>query len=115
MVVYIPSPLSSYQLLSPRVSIQRYLKDQLRRGAYYPKERVAQYSNLICGLIRAATIDQDAGFLDLRPAIRAASLQELVHGPRDFTHFNRKGLLVLGQEVARRIDRPLAQDSCGVL
>jgi hypothetical protein len=115
MVVYIPSPLSSYQLLSPRVSIQRYLKDQLQRGAHYPKERVAEYSDRICELIRAVTIDQGAGFLDLRPAIRAASLQELVHGPRDFSHFNRKGMLVLGQAVAKRIDRPLAHDSCGVL
>jgi hypothetical protein len=41
------------------------------RAPRYPKERVAEYSNAICLLIRAATIGQGAGFLDLRPAIRA--------------------------------------------
>ena len=61
----------------------------------------------MCQLIRTATIGHGAGFLDLRPAIRAASESDFVHGPRDFKHFNRKGMEVLGQAVAERIDRPL--------
>jgi hypothetical protein len=99
LVVYLPSPLSSYWLLSPEVSVWR--------NGHYPKERVAEYSNAICLLIRAATIGQGAGFLDLRPAIRA-----ILHGPRDFNHFNRKGMEVLGQMVAERINQPLAQEPC---
>jgi hypothetical protein len=109
LVVYVPSPLSSYRLLSLEVSIQQYVKDRAPR---YPKERVAEYSNAICLLIRAATIGQGAGFLDLRPAIRSASARDILHGPRDFKHFNRKGMEVLGQTVAERMDQPLAQESC---
>jgi hypothetical protein len=109
LVVYLPSPLSTYQLLAPEVSIQRYVMDRATR---YPKERVAEYSNAVCLLIRAATIGQGAGFLDLRPAIRTASARDILHGPRDFKHFNRKGMEVLGQTVAERINQPLSQESC---
>jgi hypothetical protein len=107
LVVFLPSPLSTYRLLSPEVSIQRY---ELGSASRYPMERVAEYSNAICLLIRTVAIGQNTGFIDLRPAFRSAS--ELVHGPRDFKHFNRKGMEVLGQAVAGRIDRPLQQQSC---
>jgi GDSL-like Lipase/Acylhydrolase family len=109
LVVYLPSPLSSYRLLGPEVSIQRYGTDRATR---YPKERAAEYSNAICLLIRAATIGHGADFLDLRTAIRVASTHGILHGPRDFKHFNRKGMEALGQAVAERINRPLTQESC---
>lgn len=110
LVAYLPSPLSSYRLLTSEVSIDRYVRPGVTR---YPTERVAKYSDAICLLIRTATIAQSAGFLDLRPAIRAASAHEILHGPRDFKHFNQKGMQVLGQTVAEQIDHPLAQGSCG--
>ena len=53
-----------------------------------------------------------AGFLDLRPAIRVATAQEVLHGPRDFKHFNRKGYEVLGRSVAERFDSPLVAQEC---
>jgi hypothetical protein len=74
--------------------------------------QVAQSSNAICELIRTATIADGVGFLDLRPAVRAASARDMLHGPRDFKHFNRKGMEVLGLAVAARIDRPLEPESC---
>lgn len=109
LVVYLPSPLSSYRLLGAEVSSQQYVPDSAAR---YPRQRVAEYSDAICQLIRTATINHGAGFLDLLPAIRAASASALVHGPRDFKHFNRKGMEVLGQAVAERIDRPLIEGAC---
>jgi hypothetical protein len=109
VVVYLPSPLSSYRLLSAEVSIQQYVTGRPTR---YPKERVAEYSNATCLMIRAATIAQGAGFLDLRATIRTTSAREILHGPRNFKHFNRKGMEVLGQTVAERMDQPLAQESC---
>jgi len=39
LVVYLPSPLSTYWLLTPEVSIQRYV---MGRATRYPKERVAE-------------------------------------------------------------------------
>lgn len=109
LVVYVPSPLSSYRLLGAEVSSQQYVAGA---ATHYPRARVPEYSNAICELIRTATIGHGAGFLDLRPAIRAASARALVHGPRDFKHFNRKGMEALGQAVADRIDRPLVEGPC---
>lgn len=109
LVVYLPSPLSAYRLRGAEVSIQPYVAGRATR---YPSERVAQSSDAICDLIRTATLAHGAGFLDLRPAVRAAGARDLLHGPRDFKHFNRKGMEVLGQAVAERIDRPLLQDTC---
>jgi hypothetical protein len=110
LVVYLPSPLASYRLLSPHVSIQRYLLDSA--VGPYPTERVAEYSNAICSLIRKATVGQHAGFFDFRPVIRAAGIRELMHGPLDFKHFNKKGMELLGEAVAERTSRPLDQESC---
>jgi hypothetical protein len=109
LVVYLPSPLSSYRLLGAEVSSQQYVPDTATR---YPRQRVSEYSDTICRLIRTTTIGHGAGFLDLRPAIRAASESAPVHGPRDFKHFNRRGMEVLGQAVAERIDRPLLEGAC---
>jgi GDSL-like Lipase/Acylhydrolase family len=109
LVVYVPSPLSSYRLLGSEVSSQQYVADA---ATHYPRARVPEYSNAICALIRTATIGHGAGFLDLRPAIRDASGRAFVHGPRDFKHFNRKGMEVLGQAVADRIDRSLVGGPC---
>lgn len=112
LIVYVPSPLSSYRLLGSEVSSQQYVADA---ATHYPRARVFEYSNAICELIRTATIGHGAGFLDLRPAIRAASARDFVHGPRDFKHFNREGMEVLGQAVADRIARPLAEGPCSQL
>ncbi len=109
LVVYLPSPLSSYRLLGSEVSSQQYVPDTATR---YPRQRVSENSDAICQLIRTATIGHGAGFLDLRPAIRTASESVLVHGPRDFKHFNRRGMEVLGQAVAERIDLPLVDGAC---
>lgn len=109
LVVYLPSPLSSYRLLGAEVSSQQYVPDTATR---YPRQRVSENSDAMCQLIRSATIGRGAGFLDLRPAIRAASETAFVHGPRDFKHFNRRGMEVLGKAVAERIDWPQLQDAC---
>jgi hypothetical protein len=109
LVAYLPSPLSTYRLLSPMVSVQLYFDN---RDTRYPKARVAEYSDTVCHLIRAATVGQNAGFLDLRPAFRAAAARDVLHGPVDFKHYNQKGMKLLGQIVAQRIDSPLIQDPC---
>jgi hypothetical protein len=105
IVVYIPSPLSSYRLISPVVSFQNS-----KIGAH--NEQISQNSDRMCQLIRAATISQGAGFLDIRPVIRAGTEHDVLHGPRDFKHFNRKGYEILGKAVAERLDSPLSTPPC---
>lgn len=109
LVVYVPSPLSSYELIGPDVSVQTYMVD---RPFNYPRERVMSSSDAICDMIRAGSIGQGAGFLDARVAVRSISSKELVHGPRDFKHFNRAGMSALGRAVAEQVDQPLTQGAC---
>jgi hypothetical protein len=111
LVVYLPSPLSSYRLLGSEVSIQSYLDREIR----YPGARVPVASNRICRLIRAASIGQGGGFLDVRPAIRTVTAHQPVHGPRDFKHFNPPGMEALGAAVAARLAQPLATEPCAEL
>jgi hypothetical protein len=110
LVVYLPSPLATYRLRSPQVSIEKY--PMAGPAGPFPREQVSEYSDVVCLLIRGASIGQQVGFFDLRPAIRATASRELVHGPHDFRHFNKKGMEVLGREVAERIDRPPTQEPC---
>ncbi len=109
LVVYLPSPLLAYRSIGTEVSIQPYAEGRATR---YPSTQVTLASSAICELIRTATIADGAGFLDLRPAVRVAGAHDMLHGPRDFKHFNRKGMEVLGQAVAARIGRPLEPEPC---
>ncbi len=82
------------------------------RPSHYPKEQVTAASDTICEMIRTGSIGQGAGFLDARIAVRSVSGKELVHGPRDFKHFNRAGMSALGRIVAEQLNQPLAQGIC---
>ncbi|MBI5815586.1 MAG: hypothetical protein HZB29_08240 [Nitrospinae bacterium] len=88
VVVYVPSPLSSYNLVSRQVSIQKYGGSG---GNVYDTESVTARSDMIVNLIGQAAARQGAGFVDTRGRIRAASDKEVIHGPRDWKHFNKKG------------------------
>jgi len=48
-------------------------------------------SQRTCEQIRDLTMAQGVRFLDLRPALRAAAANELIHGPRDWNHRNDAG------------------------
>ncbi len=98
VVIYIPSPLASYELASDQVSIQTYEK----RGEVYPASLVSQRSDYIAAKIEDTCRKQDVLFVDTRPVLRAASRNQFVHGPRDWSHFNRRGYELLG-EVASTV------------
>jgi hypothetical protein len=109
LVIYIPSPLSSYKLDVAEISAQSY---EDGRPFRFPKERVTTSSDAICNLIRTASIGQNVGFYDFRPALRAIGSQELVHGPRDYKHLNRAGMTALGRAVAEQVGRAANQGAC---
>ncbi|MBI5241689.1 MAG: SGNH/GDSL hydrolase family protein [Elusimicrobia bacterium] len=99
--VYIPSPLSCYELASPKVSIERYHS----RGELYDSRLVRPRSELIAGLIRKASERCRVPFIDARPAMRAEAEKRLIHGPRDWFHPNAIGYAVLGDAVLGGLER----------
>jgi len=94
-VVYIPSPLASYDLASQKVSIQTYHG----RGEIYPAKDVAYKSDLISKKIKKTTEEKHCVFIDPRESIRDASRKGLIHGPFDWKHLNKTGYTVLSEVI----------------
>jgi lysophospholipase L1-like esterase len=102
-VAYVPTALSIYHLTG---SSYRYSIEPRDDGKsdWATAAQIARNSELICNLVRDASARLQVGFLDTRPALRAAASKELLHGPMDWVHFNTQGYRALGQALAGRID-----------
>ena len=99
-LVYIPSVLSSYTIASSQVSIQSY-ED---RGEIYPQELVRQRSDMICSLVQQIALRHRFYFIDSRPFVWERSADEIIHGPSDWTHFNKRGYSALARAVVVSIE-----------
>jgi hypothetical protein len=109
-VVYVPTALSIYQLTgaSYRYSIE---PREENRSDWATVAQIARNSDLLCGLVRDATVRHGVGFLDTRPGLREAAAQRVLHGPVDWVHFNEQGYRALGGILAGRTD-PASVDTC---
>ena len=67
-------------------------------------------SQRTCEQIRALTLAHRARFIDMRPALRAAAATTVIHGPRDWNHFDEAGYRVLGEELARTADESASSE-----
>jgi hypothetical protein len=110
-VVYIPSPLSTYRLAAPSVAYFM-ITDGGYQASASPAERVAANSDLICNLVRDVSVRHGTGFVNARPALRAAAAAQPIHGPIDWLHFNHAGYKVFGEFLARRLPEPVRVDGC---
>jgi hypothetical protein len=98
-VVYLPAPLSVYRHAGSTVAYQL----RAEASTTMPTAAVAEHSDLICSLVHAASVQRQVGFLDARPALRAAAATAVIHGPRDWYHFNEAGYRVLGNLIVERL------------
>ena len=103
-VVYLPAPLSVYRHAGETAVYQLNAEP----GVAIPISRVITYSDHIADRVRDIATQQGAGFLDARPALRAAALTKVLHGPRDWYHFNEAGYRVLGDLVVQRLNGAVA-------
>lgn len=97
LIAYLPSTLTAYRLLSKRVNLQSYMG----RGHTFVTSDIFDRSDQLATMIRNATERQGAYFVDTRPALRHAARKELIHGPKDWLHFNQQGYTILGEEMAK--------------
>jgi hypothetical protein len=96
-VVYVPSPLSVYHLDEEEVS---YCLQEVHSA---PADKVETNSDLISSLVEKSATNQGYQFLDARPALRSAAATTIIHGPRDWDHFNEAGYRTLGALVAAHV------------
>ena len=94
-VIYIPSPLSSYPVLSETVQVQAYHD----RGTTYPAATIPPRSRKLCGMVADATRRSGVSFVDASGYIWDVASRQAAHGPLDWRHLNRAG-----QEALARAD-----------
>lgn len=93
MVVYVPAPLTCYEVVSAKVSTE-YGSDRL-----FDASTVTERSDEIYAHVRAEAKKLGLPFIDTREALRRGARKELLHGPRDWRHLNRKGYEIFSRVV----------------
>jgi hypothetical protein len=95
-LVYIPSPMACYEFSSARVAVRSYEG----RESHYDASRSVPRSDELRERARRVAEACGFGWIDATPRVREAARGELLHGPRDFGHFNRAGYTLLGEILA---------------
>ena len=93
-IVYIPSPISVYQWVSPMLTI---LAPQGKLT--FSSGKIYQRSDEIFKHIETIARKYNIPLIDTRPFLRAKALKEAVHGPRDWYHPNRKGYEAIARAI----------------
>jgi len=100
-MVYVPSPAAIYRHADQTVdSYTRWPLNEVRAA---PVDEIYAASQRTCEQIRRLTLAHGVRFIDMRPTLRAAAAKELIHGPRDWNHFNDAGYRVFGEALAATI------------
>ena len=95
-VIFIPSPLSSYRLVSQKVSYRGYMEFENFEEVAVIKRRHAE----LCEAIRKISVARKVSFLNTTKSLRRVASQEFIHGPTDWDHFNRRGYEALSTDIA---------------
>jgi hypothetical protein len=101
-MVYLPSPAAIYR--HAETAVDAYTHWPLNDVEALPAADIYAASQRTCEQIRALTLKHQVRFIDMRPALRAAAAGTVIHGPRDWNHFNEAGYRVLGETLARTMD-----------
>jgi hypothetical protein len=92
IIVYVPSPLSSYDLEST-VLVNNYRPG---RADEFNPEHVYKTSDWIANEVRDIASELEIGFIDIRNALRSAGT--LVHGPNSYL-LNKNGYEILSEVI----------------
>jgi hypothetical protein len=108
-MVYLPSPAAIYRHADK--TVDAYTDWPLNNVRAVSVGDIDAASQRTCEQIRKLAMAQGVRFLDMRPALRAAAANALIHGPRDWNHFNDTGYRVLGETLAKAMD-DMASTAC---
>ena len=110
-LVYLPSPHSVYRHVGDTAGYVYGLPHRILFDTA-PTAAIGRNSNLICNLVREASLHWELGFLDARPTLRNVAARGFIHGPRDWGHFNELGYRALGEFVARNVVEDNRSGTC---
>ena len=101
-IVYIPSPLSSYTIISPIVSYRGWMQINNFIEAIVITKRHME----LCKTIQDITSAHNISFINTTKSLREAASKEFIHGPHDWDHFNKKGYEALFTDIAEIFLKP---------
>ena len=94
-IIYIPSPLSSYKIVSSHIHFRGLMQD-----IHIGKTTVAEENHIkLCKTIKRFAEFQGFSFINTTKSLRQATLSHFIHGPVDWDHFNKHGYQVLSDEL----------------
>ena len=96
-VIFIPSPLSSYQMTSQKVSYRGYMEFENFEDIAVIERRHAK----LCETIRSISVASKVSFLNSAKSLRKVASQEFIHGPADWDHFNKAGYEALSADISQ--------------
>lgn len=96
-VVYIPSPITCYDLVG-EVPIHSYYSG--RESVRIPVEKNAHNHAYLKAAVMRGVAGLGIELIDATAALQAAGRQQLLHGPQDYKHLNAVGYRVLAQVIA---------------
>ena len=97
-IVYIPSPLSCYNLLSD-VSIQ--IQSEKNKKVFYSKEFCIERSDFISNRVDNIAKKYNLNFINPLEYMKSSGL--ILHGPKDKKHFNKKGYELLSEFIVMKL------------
>ena len=108
MVLYIPTPLMSYRLMSPVVKLKDRIRfagsEQAGPVTEFSRGHVYARSNQLCKSVENTALEAGVMFADSRIFLQNASYKKgYLHGPNDAGHFNWRGYQALGEVIADMI------------
>ena len=96
-IVFIPSTLSSYKIISSNVHYRGFMQ-----GPNIIETATIEKSHArLCGAIKQIAVNHNFSFINVTKSIRLAASVEFMHGPLDWDHFNKRGYQVLSDELVR--------------
>jgi hypothetical protein len=101
-VVYIPSPLSSYKMISPKI----IFKGMFGWANVAVTTKIEKKHIELCKIVHEIATDHNLSFINTTKSLRRASSMETIHGPIDWDHFNKRGYEALSTDIAEVFLKP---------
>jgi lysophospholipase L1-like esterase len=95
-IIYLPSTLASYNLVSPTVSFRGNMGD----GGIIDSKKLVQRHFEVCREIQKISKRIKISFFDTSKYLRDASLKGYIHGPKDWDHLNESGYKALADSIS---------------
>ena len=110
-IVFIPSTLSSYKIISSNVHYRGFVQStNIIETATIEKSHAR-----LCRAIKQIAVNHNFSFVNITKSIRLAASIEFMHGPLDWDHFNKRGYQVLSDHLAKLFlqqEKKVRADDC---